>query len=131
MDPILELARERGLVVIEDAAEMIGQTNRGQPCGSFGDVSTMSFYPNKHVTSGEGGMALTDDAGIAEKMRQLRNLCFDGKKRRFVHEDLGWNYRMTNLQAALGYAQLQHLDEAVARKREIGRLYLEELRECP
>merc|ERR1719316_1459744 len=76
-------------------------------------------------------MTLTDSDAIATKMRQLRNLCFDEKKRRFVHEDLGWNYRMTNLQAALGLAQLQHLDEAVVRKREIGRLYNELLKDCP
>merc|ERR550537_936123 len=76
-------------------------------------------------------MVLVDDDEVAERCRQLRNLCFDEKKRRFVHEDLGWNYRMTNLQAALGFAQLQHLDEAVARKREIGRLYTKELQGCP
>merc|ERR1719161_3006887 len=131
MEPILALAKEKGIRVIEDAAEMIGQTCIGRPCGSFGDVSTMSFYPNKHITTGEGGMVLTDDPAVAEKCQQLRNLCFDTRKRRFVHEDLGWNYRMTNLQAALGFGQLQHLDEAIRRKREIGRLYLEELRECP
>eukprot|EP00927_Polykrikos_kofoidii_P035967 TRINITY_DN30437_c0_g1_i1.p1 TRINITY_DN30437_c0_g1~~TRINITY_DN30437_c0_g1_i1.p1 ORF type:complete len:415 (-),score=70.96 TRINITY_DN30437_c0_g1_i1:64-1215(-) len=131
MDPILELAREKGLLVIEDAAEMIGQTYKGRPCGGLGNVSTMSFYPNKHITSGEGGMVLTDCDVLAEKFRQLRNLCFDLKKRRFMHEDLGWNYRMTNMQAALGLAQLQHLDEAVKRKREIGRLYNDLLKECP
>merc|ERR1719333_850587 len=91
----------------------------------------MSFYPNKHITSGEGGMCLTDSDELAEQMRKLRNLCFDEKKRRFVHDDLGWNYRMTNLQAALGLAQLQHLDEAVVRKREIGHLYDELLKDCP
>merc|ERR1712217_933270 len=110
---------------------MIGQTYRGKPCGGFGDVSTMSFYPNKHITTGEGGMVLVNDAELAEKCRQLRNLCFNPKKRRFVHEDLGWNYRMTNLQAALGAAQLEHLDEAVVRKREIGRLYTKLLEGCP
>merc|ERR1719181_934172 len=131
MGPILALAKEKGLLVIEDSAEMIGQTCMGRPCGSFGDVSTMSFYPNKHITTGEGGMALTDSPELAERCQQLRNLCFDSRKRRFVHEDLGWNYRMTNLQAALGLAQLQHLDEAVARKREVGRLYSELLKDCP
>merc|ERR1740115_717068 len=110
---------------------MIGSTCGGQPCGSFGDVSTMSFYPNKHITSGEGGMVLTNCPDIAERCQQYRNLCFDPAKRRFVHDDLGWNYRMTNLQAALGLAQLQHLDEAVARKREIGQLYTRELQGCP
>mmetsp|Transcript_112691 Transcript_112691/g.313492 ORF Transcript_112691/g.313492 Transcript_112691/m.313492 type:complete len:388 (-) Transcript_112691:140-1303(-) len=131
MAPVLQLARERGIRVIEDSAEMIGQTCMGKPCGSIGDISTMSFYPNKHITTGEGGMVLTDSPELAEKCRQLRNLCFDPRKRRFVHEDLGWNYRMTNLQAALGLAQLEHLDAAVARKREVGRLYNELLQGCP
>eukprot|EP00931_Biecheleriopsis_adriatica_P104489 TRINITY_DN79160_c0_g1_i1.p1 TRINITY_DN79160_c0_g1~~TRINITY_DN79160_c0_g1_i1.p1 ORF type:complete len:403 (+),score=89.12 TRINITY_DN79160_c0_g1_i1:60-1211(+) len=131
MKPILALAKEKGLKVIEDAAEMIGQTCCGQPCGSLGDISTMSFYPNKHITTGEGGIVLCDDPAIAEKCQQLRNLCFDLKKRRFVHDDLGWNYRMTNLQAALGLGQLAHLEKAVARKREIGRLYTKLLDGCP
>lgn len=131
MEPILALARERNLMVIEDAAEMIGQTCMGKPCGSLGTISTMSFYPNKHVTTGEGGIVLVDDADLAERCRQLRNLCFDSTKRRFVHEDLGWNYRMTNLQAALGLAQVGHLEEAVARKREMGRLYGKLLEGCP
>jgi len=131
MGPIMELAKEKGLMVIEDAAEMIGQTCGGKPCGSFGDISTMSFYPNKHITIGEGGMALTNSEELAEHCRQYRNLCFNPRKRRFVHDDLGFNYRMTNLQAALGLAQLQHLEEAVTRKREIGRLYSELLKECP
>eukprot|EP00415_Alexandrium_ostenfeldii_P003158 UN3158 len=109
---------------------MIGQTCMGKPCGSLGDISTMSFYPNKHVTTGEGGMVLADSPELAEKCRLLRNLCFDPRKRRFMHEDLGWNYRMTNLQAALGLAQLEHLDAAVVRKREVGRLYNELLQGC-
>jgi perosamine synthetase len=75
MRPILELADKHGLKVIEDAAEMHGQTYNQQPCGSFGDVSTFSFYPNKHITTGEGGMIVTDDASIAERCRSLRNLC--------------------------------------------------------
>merc|ERR1712217_628851 len=110
---------------------MIGQTYRGKPCGGFGDISTMSFYPNKHITTGEGGMVLVNDPHLAEKCRNLRNLCFDPKKRRFVHEDLGWNYRMTNMQAVLGCAQLENLDAAVVRKREIGQLYTQLLQGCP
>jgi perosamine synthetase len=122
MDPIIDIANRHGLMIIEDAAEMHGQSYRGKPCGSFGLVSTFSFYPNKHITTGEGGMVVTDDPAIAERCRSLRNLCFQ-PNRRFVHEELGWNYRMTNLQAALGVAQLEKLDEHVKRKREIGRLY--------
>jgi perosamine synthetase len=122
MDPLMDLARTHRLAVIEDAAEMHGQTYRGRPCGSFGDISTFSFYPNKHVTTGEGGMLVTDDAQIADRCRRLRNLCFQ-PGRRFVHDELGWNFRMTNLQAALGVAQLERLDDFVARKRGMGQRY--------
>ncbi len=122
LDPIMSLARKHDLRVIEDAAEMHGQTYRGRPCGSFGDLSTFSFYPNKHVTTGEGGMIVTDDDGLAERLRSLRNLCFQPQQR-FVHEELGWNARMTNLQAALGVAQTERLDETVGIKRRIGRRY--------
>ena len=130
MDPVLELARRHGLKIIEDAAEMHGQTYKGRPCGSLGDISTFSFYPNKLVTTGEGGMVLTDDSGVAERCRALRNLCFQPGKR-FVHEDLGWNFRISNLQAAVGVAQLERLDEFVARKRRIGAAYQERLRDIP
>ena len=115
MDPVIDVARRHDLRIIEDAAEMIGQTYRGRPCGSFGELSTFSFYPNKHVTTGEGGMIVTDDDDLAERCRSLRNLCFGPA--RFVHEELGWNFRMTNLQAAVGLAQLERLDEFIARKR--------------
>ena len=121
MDPILETARKHNLFIIEDAAEMHGQTYNGKPCGSFGHISTFSFYPNKHITTGEGGMLLVDDEGLAERCRSLRNLCF--QKRRFVHEELGWNARMSNLQAAVGVAQLERLSAFVERKREIGMRY--------
>jgi perosamine synthetase len=126
MDPLLELARHHGLKVIEDAAEMHGQTYRGRPCGSMGDLSVFSFYPNKLVTTGEGGMLLTDDDALADRCRGLRNLCFQAE-RRFVHEELGWNLRMSNLQAAVGVAQLEQLDEFVKMKRRIGRRYTEHL----
>lgn len=122
MDPVLDLAGHYGLKVIEDAAEMHGQVYRGRPCGSFGEISTFSFYPNKHITTGEGGMVLTDDDALAERCRSLRNLCFQSRKR-FVHDELGYNFRMTNLQAALGVAQLERLDTVVARKRRMGQRY--------
>lgn len=127
MDAILEIAGRHGLAVIEDAAEMHGQTYKGKPCGSFGDISTFSFYPNKHITTGEGGMIVTNSTELADTCRGLRNLCFQ-PQRRFVHERLGWNLRMTNMQAALGLAQLERLDEFVARKRRMGALYTDELR---
>jgi perosamine synthetase len=121
-DPILELAARHGIKVIEDAAEMHGQTYKGRPCGSLGDISIFSFYPNKHITTGEGGMVVTDDEKLAEASRSLRNLCFQ-PSRRFVHARLGWNYRMTNMQAALGVAQLERLDSFVLRKRAMGKHY--------
>lgn len=127
MDPILKLAEKYGLRIIEDAAEAHGQTYLGRPCGSFGDISTFSFYPNKLVTTGEGGMIVTDDAELAERCRSLRNLCF--QKKRFVHDELGFNFRMTNLQAALGLAQVERLDEFVDRKRKMGRCYSELLKD--
>jgi len=128
VDRVLDIATRHGLKVLEDAAEMHGQTYKGRPCGSFGDVSTFSFYPNKHITTGEGGMILTDDDDFAETCRSLRNLCFQPHKR-FVHERLGWNLRMTNMQAALGLAQLEKLDYFVARKRKMGALYTSFLKE--
>lgn len=124
MDPVLALAQKHGLKVIEDAAEVIGQTYRGRPCGSFGDVSTFSFYPNKHVTTGEGGMLVTDDEALAERCRGLRNLCFKPEQR-FLHDELGWNFRLTNLQAALGVAQIERLEKSVAIKRRMGARYTE------
>jgi len=130
VDPVLDIARRHGLKVIEDAAEMHGQTYRGRACGSFGDISTFSFYPNKHVTTGEGGMIVTDDDSLATTCRSLRNLCFE-PQRRFVHERLGWNLRITNLQAAVGVAQLERLAEFVARKRRMGALYRELLDDLP
>jgi len=122
MDPLLDIIDRHGLRLIEDAAELIGQTYKGRQCGSFGDLSTFSFYPNKHITTGEGGMVLVDDPELAERCRSKRNLCFQ-QKQRFVHEELGWNYRMTNLQAALGVAQLENLDASIQRKRAIGEFY--------
>lgn len=127
VDPIMDLARKHNLKVIEDAAEMHGQTYHGRPCGSFGDISTFSFYPNKHVTTGEGGMVVTDDEELAERCRLIRNLCFR-KDVRYVHDEISDNYRFTNLQAAVGLAQLERLDEFIQRKRAMGSYYTEKLR---
>jgi perosamine synthetase len=126
MDPLILLAKKYNLFLVEDAAEMIGQTYKGKACGSFGDLSTLSFYPNKHITTGEGGMILTDNDDLADQCRSLRNLCFKPEQR-FVHDRLGWNLRMTNMQAALGLAQLERLDEFVRRKRLMGRIYHDSL----
>lgn len=130
MDPILALCKKYNLVLIEDAAEMHGQTYKGKLCGSFGDISIFSFYPNKHITTGEGGMIVCNDDHLAERCRKLRNLAFE-PGRRFVHKELGWNYRMTNLQAALGLAQLERLDIHLEKKRKIGKLYQDGLKGLP
>jgi perosamine synthetase len=111
MDPLIKLSKEYGLLIIEDAAQAIGLEYKGRPCGSFGDISTFSFYSNKLITSGEGGMIVTDNEELAERCRSLRNLCFQPAKR-FVHDEMGWNFRMTNLQAAVGLAQLERLSES-------------------
>jgi perosamine synthetase len=127
MDPLIELARKYNLIIIEDAAEAHGAEYKGRKCGGLGDLSCFSFYANKIITTGEGGMVLTRDAAQAEQLRNLRNLCFK-KERRFYHTELGHNYRLTNLQAAIGLAQLERIEESVARKRWMGAAYTECLR---
>lgn len=124
MDPVIALTQKHGLKLIEDAAQAHGQEYKGRRCGGLGDISIFSFYPNKHITCGEGGMILTNDEGVAARCRSIRNLCFM-HERRFVHEEIGSNFRMTNMQAALGVAQLERLDEFVGKKREMGRYYRE------
>jgi perosamine synthetase len=128
MDPVVKICSKYNLKLIEDAAEVIGQTYKEKPCGSFGDISTVSFYPNKHITTGEGGMILTDNKNLAETCRSLRNLCFQENKR-FAHERLGWNLRMTNIQAALGLAQLEKLEQFIQKKRDIGYQYTKLLKD--
>ncbi len=126
IDKVKAIALKHNLRIIEDAAEMHGQTYDGKPCGSFGDISIFSFYPNKHITTGEGGMVLTDDEELADRCKAIRNLCFQ-REVRYVHEEISDNYRFTNLQAAVGLAQLERLEEFVEKKRKMGRLYTEML----
>ncbi len=126
MDPLLELAAAHDLMVIEDAAEVHGAEYKGRRCGSMGNISTFSFYANKIVTTGEGGMVLTDDEALVERCRLHRNLCFQGP-RRFVHQELGRNFRMTNLQAAVGVAQTERIEQSITKKRWIGAAYTERL----
>jgi perosamine synthetase len=130
MDPLLELARKHKLVIIEDAAEVHGAEYKGRKCGGLGDLSCFSFYANKIITTGEGGMILARDSSQAERLRSLRNLHFR-KERRFYHTDLGHNYRLTNLQAAIGLAQLERIEESVAKKRWMGAAYTERLKDIP
>lgn len=131
MDPLLDLAREHSLAIIEDAAEAHGakylcerntNSRAWHRCGSFGDLSCFSFYANKLVSTGEGGMVLTDDPALAERARSFRNLCFQSDQR-FYHQEMGFNFRLTNLQGALGVAQLERMDQIVARKRAMGQTY--------
>ncbi len=143
MKPIWELAKKYNLVIIEDAAEAHGAeylTGHCEPeersnlnkkwrkCGSLGDISCFSFYANKIITTGEGGMVVTNNAEYAEKARSLRNLCFT-KERRFYHTELGHNFRLTNLQSAIGLAQLERIEELVEKKRWIGKMYTERLKD--
>lgn len=139
MDPLLELATDYGLAVVEDAAEAHGAEYCSghstpnpvwQRCGGFGTLSAFSFYANKLITTGEGGMVLTDDPALARRLRSFRNLGF-GSARRFLHVDIGRNLRLTNLQAALGVAQLERMDTAVAQKRWMAARYFERLRDVP
>ncbi len=130
MKKILRIAKRKGIKIIEDAAEMIGQTYFGKKCGSFGDISVFSFYANKHITTGEGGMILTNNEKLYSKCKSLRNLCFGTGNNRFNHDDIGWNYRMTNLQAAVGCGQLKNIAWIIKRKREIGKRYISILSKC-
>jgi perosamine synthetase len=130
MDPLLELAERLGLMVIEDAAEAHGAEYRGRRAGGFGLMSCFSFYANKIVTTGEGGMVLTRSSDIAARLRSGRNLAFRSQ-RRFSHSELGHNYRMTNLQAAIGVAQVGSIEEHVRRKREMGAYYTARLSHLP
>jgi len=128
MDVVLDIAKRHNLYIIEDAAEAHGLEYKGKMCGSFGDISIMSFYPNKHITTGEGGMILTDNKDLADRCKSLRNLCFK-PERRFVHDELGWNYRMSNIQAAVGVAQLEKIDRHIEKKHWIGDKYTELLQD--
>ena len=103
IEELSKIAKDRGIFLIEDAAEVHGQTVNRQMCGSFGDLSIFSFYPNKHITTGEGGMLVTNSEELARKSKWYANLCFGRGNGRYEHEDLGWNFRMTNLQAAIQF----------------------------
>lgn len=130
MDPVLDLARRHNLVVVEDAAEVHGAEYKGRKCGSMGTASAWSFYANKIINTGEGGMVLTSDPVVAERAASYRNLCFR-TDRRFYHLDFGYNFRMTNMQAALGVAQVERIEHFVATKRRLGDLYRRLLADVP
>ena len=127
MDRLMEIARRHNLLVIEDCAESHGATCRGRMTGSFGDMACFSFYANKVITTGEGGMVTTNNAELAERLRLLRNLAFT--KPRFRHEEAGFNFRMTGIQAAMGRAQFAKIDHILSEKRRVAHTYNEFLRD--
>lgn len=126
LGPLMEIADTQGIHLVEDCAEAHGAEYRGKKVGSLGHISCFSFYANKIVTTGEGGMCVTNDDELADKMRMLRDHGMSREKT-YWHEMVGFNYRMTNLQAAIGAAQLQRISEFIEKKRRIARLYAEEL----
>ncbi len=121
MDKIIQLARKYSLKVIEDTAEAHGAEYKGKKLGGIGDIGCFSFYGNKILTTGEGGMTITNNKEYAEKMKKLRNYAFEHP--RFLHREFGVNYRLTNLQAAIGYAQTENAEMLVAARKNIGGLY--------
>jgi|TARA_B110000495_G_C23038566_1_gene621421 perosamine synthetase len=121
-DKISKFCKDNKLKLIEDASEAHGQKINNQNCGSFGDISTFSFYANKHVTTGEGGMVLTDDSVFAHKLKQMRNLDFNSENR-FQHDNLYWNYRLSGIQAALGISQIKTLEKRINKKIQQGANY--------
>lgn len=135
MDPVLQLAQRHGLHIIEDAAEVHGarylsgrdtDTPEWKTCGGMGHISTFSFFANKLITTGEGGMVLTSDDELAKRCRDLRNLCFL-PERRFLHRELGHQFRLTNMQAAVGVNQVKRIEAIVDRKRAIAAEYTSRL----
>ena len=127
VDILKKICRKNKIILIEDAAEVIGQKLNNKLCGSYGDISIFSFYANKQITTGEGGMITTNSKKLYKQSKSLRNLCF-GKQDRFNHEDIGWNYRMTNLQASLGVSQLKRIRSIVGRRHRVGNEYFQKLK---
>ena len=130
MDPVMEVARKHNLYVIEDAAEAHGALYKGKKVGSIGDIGCFSLYVNKIVQSGEGGALTMNDPALAERARSLKCLAF-GKKNKFMHDEVGFNYRMTNMQCALALSQLKKVDQIIAKKREIAVYFSTQFADIP
>jgi perosamine synthetase len=126
MDPVIELAQKYNLKIIEDCAEAHGVEYKGKKVGSIGDIGTFSFFANKTITCGEGGMVVTNSPEIAEKARSLKNLSY-GKKNKFMHEDIGFNYRLPNISAALGLGQFENIEKVFKEKERIYNRYKKNL----
>jgi perosamine synthetase len=132
MDVISDIAEKYGLPIIEDAAQAHGAEYKGRRAGSLGTIATFSLFANKVITSGEGGLIVTDSEDLANKCRYYRNQCFPlGGPRHFIHEDVGYNYRMTNIQAALAWAQLGKIDKLIAGRRRVNTMYRHSLAGVP
>tara|TARA_Y100000992_G_scaffold286014_1_gene237492 strand:+ start:1639 stop:2769 length:1131 start_codon:yes stop_codon:yes gene_type:complete len=129
MNKILKIVKKYNLYLIEDAAEVFGLKYKNNYCGSFGDISVLSFYANKHITTGEGGMLLTNNFKLNKKFKDYRNLCFGSKSNRFNHYDIGWNYRYTNIQATMGINQLKRINKIIKKKLYIGNYYYNYLKD--
>jgi perosamine synthetase len=129
MPALMALAREHDLRIVEDCAEALGSTLYCKHVGSFGDVGTFSFFGNKTVTTGEGGMVVSNDEALSARMRQVKGQG-QSLERRYWHDELGFNYRMTNICAAIGVAQMERIESILRRKREISELYRAELSDC-
>ena len=124
MSAILDLCAARGIPIVEDAAEAVGTTYGGRRAGAIGAIGCFSFFANKVLTTGEGGMLVTDDEGLAAAARSFKDQCFV-PERRFYHPDVGYNYRMTNLQAAVGLAQIERVEQLAAARTTVARNYRE------
>jgi perosamine synthetase len=129
MTPLIDIAKKYDLKIIEDAAQAHGLRYKNKICGGMSDISTFSFYANKNITAGEGGMIMTSDENLIDKINYYKNLCHSAD--RFVHYDLGWNYRMSNLQAAVAYAQFEEIDSTIEKKKLLGKMYTERLLNLP
>ncbi|MBE3133548.1 MAG: DegT/DnrJ/EryC1/StrS family aminotransferase [Acidobacteria bacterium] len=127
MDRVMALGEARGIPVVEDACEALGATYQGRPAGAFGRAATFAFYPNKQMTTGEGGMIVTDDPGLADLCRSLRNQGRDPSGGWLAHARLGYNYRLSDINCALGLSQLARLPEFVAARGRVAARYLEKL----
>ena len=130
MSGLMEIARRHDLRVVEDAAESHGAEINGRRVGGIGEMGCFSFYANKIITTGEGGMVVTNDPGYAERLRSLRNLCFR-PDRRFFHTEIGHNYRLTNIQAAVGVAQVDRIEHHIRQKRWMAESYRKRLAGLP
>jgi len=130
MDSVISIAKKYDLLIIEDASQVHGAEYKGHRCGSIGDIATFSFYANKIINTGEGGMVVTNNSKMASRAKSYRNLCFK-KEKRFYHTQLGNNFRMTNLQAAVGVAQLEQIDKYIQLKDQMGATYNEFLIDLP